>query len=133
MRDVEFGVLQTTSLRSSSSSSSSPGPRFGGGAYRPYAPPPSATPCGRRSPAPLPVTGCSEAASPSSVPAAAAASSSSAPLPAHRRSAQAKAQLGRTPPAVRPLPGAASDPDLPPGGGGGGGGGGSPVAGVTHR
>ncbi|XP_054437923.1 cytoplasmic polyadenylation element-binding protein 2 isoform X5 [Pteronotus mesoamericanus] len=126
MKDLGFGVLQTAPLRSSS-----PGSLFGGGAYRPYAaaaaPLPSATPFGPLSPPPLPVTGFSEAASPSPVPLgcggagrSAAAASSSSPLLAHQQTMQDELLPGLTqrPAAAEKLP------NHRPGGG--------TNAGVTH-
>ncbi|XP_051686061.2 cytoplasmic polyadenylation element-binding protein 2 isoform X4 [Oryctolagus cuniculus] len=132
MRGFEFGVLRA----------SSPGPPSAGGACRPYAagprvaaaPLPSATPFGRLSSPPLPVTGFSEATSPFAVPlgggassSAAAAASSSSPLPAHQQTMQDELLLGLTQQPARPLSGAAAAEKLPshhPGGGAN--------AGVTH-
>ncbi|XP_019481883.1 PREDICTED: cytoplasmic polyadenylation element-binding protein 2 [Hipposideros armiger] len=129
MRDFGFGVLQTAPLRSSS-----PGSLPGGGASRPYAPLPSATPFGPLSPPPLPVTGFSEAASPFPVPlgcggagSSAAAASSSSPFLAHQQTMQDELLLGLTQQPARPLPGAAAAEKRPsqhPGGG--------TNAGVTH-
>ncbi|XP_023598565.1 cytoplasmic polyadenylation element-binding protein 2 [Trichechus manatus latirostris] len=135
MRDFGFGVLQTAQLRSSS-----PGTPFSGGAYRPYAagpaaataPLPSATPFGRLSPPPLPVTGFSEAASPFSIPlgcdrAGSSLASSSSSFPVHQPTMQDELLLGLTQQPARPLSGAAAAEKLPnhhPGGG--------TNAGVTH-
>ncbi|XP_032350149.1 cytoplasmic polyadenylation element-binding protein 2 isoform X9 [Camelus ferus] len=137
MRDFGFGVQQTAPLRSSS-----PGSLFSGGTYRPYAagpataaaPLPSATPFGRLSPPPLPVTGISEAASPFSIPlgcggadSSAAAASSSSPFLVHQQTMQDELLLGLTQQPARPLSGAAAAEKLPnhhPGGG--------TNAGVTH-
>ncbi|XP_072802263.1 cytoplasmic polyadenylation element-binding protein 2 isoform X7 [Vicugna pacos] len=137
MRDFGFGVQQTAPLRSSS-----PGSLFSGGTYRPHAaglataaaPLPSATPFGRLSPPPLPVTGISEAASPFSIPlgcggadSPAAAASSSSPFLAHQQTMQDELLLGLTQQPARPLSGAAAAEKLPnhhPGGG--------TNAGVTH-
>ncbi|KAM9677473.1 cytoplasmic polyadenylation element-binding protein 2 isoform 2-T2 [Trichechus inunguis] len=135
MRDFGFGVLQTAQLRSSS-----PGTPFSGGAYRPYAagpaaataPLPSATPFGRLSPPPLPVTGFSEAASPFSIPlgcdrAGSSLASSSSSFPVHQQTMQDELLLGLTQQPARPLSGAAAAEKLPnhhPGGG--------TNAGVTH-
>ncbi|XP_074206197.1 cytoplasmic polyadenylation element-binding protein 2 isoform X8 [Camelus bactrianus] len=137
MRDFGFGVQQTAPLRSSS-----PGSLFSGGTYRPYAagpataaaPLPSATPFGRLSPPPLPVTGISEAASPFSIPlgcggadSSAAAASSSSPFLVHQQTMQDELLLGLTQQPARPLSGAAAAEKLPnhhPAGG--------TNAGVTH-
>ncbi|XP_036982902.2 cytoplasmic polyadenylation element-binding protein 2 isoform X2 [Artibeus jamaicensis] len=124
MKDLGFGVLQTAPLRNSS-----PGSLFGGGAYRPSAaattPLPSATPFGPLTP--LPVTGFSEAASPSPVPLGcggagrwAAAASSSSLLLAHQQTMQDELLLGLT---LRPVA-PEKLPNHRPGGG--------TNAGVTH-
>ncbi|XP_053778078.1 cytoplasmic polyadenylation element-binding protein 2 isoform X3 [Desmodus rotundus] len=127
MRDLGFGVLQTAPLLSSS-----PGSLFGSGSYRPYAaaaaPLPSATPFGPlTAPPPLPVTGFSEAASPSPVPHRCggegrwvAAASSSSPLLAHQQTMQDELLPGLT---QRPVA-AEKLPNHRPGGG--------TNAGVTH-
>ncbi|XP_006884602.1 PREDICTED: cytoplasmic polyadenylation element-binding protein 2 [Elephantulus edwardii] len=132
MRDLGFGVLQTSPLRKGS-----PGPSLGAGTSRPSAaPPPRATPFGP----PLPVTGFPEAASLFSIalgggraggPLASSSSPHPAPPPPLAPTMQDELLLGLTPqPAARPLPGAAAAEKLanPRAGGGGGG----ANAGVTH-